>query len=161
MSEVDKVTDKTVEQGGVLALLYFDLQGGNKELLQQLGVGFIKKLLTEQGVVYARGQIDEPIMENNTIYTSIEVKILTKSFSDLMRLCGNYSPFSVEVLKPNNIKLSLDQMHDILMNISATTHEYKKYILEKVTTGEDLKKYQESIQNKVKLGKLLMEKKKK
>lgn len=161
MSEVDKVTDKAINEGGVLTLLYFDIHGNSKEGLQNLGVGFIQKILKEPGVIYARGQIEEPIKEEELYSTSVEVKVLTKSFIDLTRICGAYSPFSVEILRPYGMKFSLDMLHDLLMQISTTTYEYKKYIFEKTSTKEDLEKYQKNMRNKMKLGKNLLEKKKK
>lgn len=161
MSEVDKVTDKVIKEGGVLALLYFDIHGNNEEGIKSLGVGFVQKILKEPGVVYARGQIEEPIKEENLYSTSVEVKILTKTFPDLARLCGAYSPFSVEILKPYEFKFSLDIAHDILMYISTTTFEYKKFIFQKTSSKEDIERYQQYIRNKIKLGKTLLEKKKK
>lgn len=161
MTEVDKVTDKVIGQGGLLSLLYFDIHGSKRETIQQLGVGFVQKLLKEPGVVYARGQIEEPLMNEDMYSTSIEVRILTKTLSDLARICSSYSPFSVEVLKPTEVKLGLDQVHDLLIDISTVTYEYKKHIIEKTATKEDLEKYKKNLENKAKLGKILMEKKKK
>jgi len=161
MSEVDKVNKKTIKQGGVLALLYFDIHGSNKDSIKQLAVGFVQRLIKETGVVYARGEIDKPIFENDVYSTSVEVTVLTKSFENLVRLCANYSPFSVEVLEPNSIKLPISQMHDVLMGISAATYDYKKYIIEKTSNSKDLRRYKLNLENKMKVGKKLLNKKNK
>ncbi len=161
MSGVDKVTKDTVNQGGILAFLYFDIHGNSEEGIKNLGVGFIQRVIKEPGVVYARGEIAEPLKEEDIYSTSVEVKVLIKSFLELMALCAKYSPFSIEILQPNELKFSVDKLHDLLMFMANTTHGYKKHIFTKTSTPEDLKNYQKHIQNKMKLGKLLMEKKKK
>ncbi len=160
MSEVDKVNERTIKDGGVLALLYFDVHGKSVDSVQQIGVGFIQKLTGETGVVYARGEIDEPIEEEKRFSTSIEVKILAKSFSSLCAICATYSPFYIEILEPTSLNLSLDKAHDVLMLFSTVTHQYKKFILERTSTREELELYKKDLQNKEELGKKLLEKKK-
>lgn len=173
MTDITKLTNETINKGGVLAILYFDLHATSKDMLQQLGAGFIQKLLSEQGVVTALGEIDEPIeaqakaseggsaegTEKKMLSTTIEIKILVKSFADLARICAVYSPFSVEILRPSEIKLPLDKAHELLTNISTTTFAYKKHIVERLSTKEELDNYKKVIQQKMELGKKLLEKK--
>jgi len=161
MVDVDKLTKDTLSKGGVLALLYFDLHASTKEVIEDLGSGFVQKLLKEPGVVYALGEIDEPIptKDNKFLSSSIEVKILTDSFLSIHNICASYSPFSLEILKPNEIKLTIDKAHEVLMSMSATTYEYKKHIIEKMSTKEDLERYRKTIEQKIHLGKKISEKK--
>ena len=157
--DINKLIEKTVKDGGVLALLYFDLHGNQKEALQKLGVGFVQKILQEQGVLYAQGEIDEPMQSEGMFSTSVEVKVLTTDIPTLARLCGSYSPFSIEILKPDEFVLSVSDMHEILMFLGATTHDYKKYIMEKVATPEEKERYKKSLEQRLKIGEKLMGKK--
>lgn len=155
----EKRAEQVVREGGVLAILYFDLHGPKPEVLQQLGTGFVQKILVEPGIVYAEGRIDEPIENKGVFSTSVEVKIIAKDYPSMVRLCGLYTPFSIEIIKPDKIVLTMDLAHDVLMNISTAAQEYKKYIIEKVSKPEDLVRYKQQIQNKINLGKKLLEKK--
>ncbi len=83
-----------------------------------------------------------------------------KNFSSLARICGNSSPVSLEILKPQDIRLPLNQAHEILMNISMNNYELKKLILEKVYTGADLEKFRKIMAGRLEIGKKMMEKKK-
>ena len=159
MNDVDKVTNKTIQEGGVLSLLYFDIHTKSSEKAQELGAGFVQQLLKEPGVVYAVGEIDEPIKDEDLFSTYVQVKILVKSFSNLVNLCAIHSPFNIEILKPNEIILPINQVHDTLMNISTITADYKKYILEKVTTPEEMERYQKILLQKAELGKKLLDEK--
>ncbi|MEW5995983.1 MAG: hypothetical protein AB1657_00095 [Candidatus Micrarchaeota archaeon] len=157
--DIGRLIDKTVKDGGVLALLYFDLHGTPKDALQKLGVGFVQKVLREQGVLYASGEIDEPMEREGIFSTTVEIKVLTKDLLSLARLCAQHSPFSVEVLRPEEFALSVPELHELLMFIGATTHDYRKYIMEKVASLEEKERYKKSLEQRMRMGEKLMEKK--
>lgn len=163
MSETDKKLDKllkdTLASGGVKAVLYFDLHGNSPDILKELSAGFIQRMLDEPGVVWVMGEIDEPITQGDFYSTSIEVKVLTLDFASLAKLCTMYSPFSLEILAPQEIKLSLDKAHELLLSVSSTSFDYKKFIIEKLSKPEDLARYRKSIEQKVELGRRLLDKK--
>ena len=161
MGEVDKLTEKTVGEGGVLALLYFDLHGTDKDTLVQLGTGLVQKILNEEGVVFARGEIDEPIEGEELASTSLELRILTKNVLSLAEICANFSPFSLEILEPQEFKVPVPHMQDLFMFVSSTAHDYKKFIIEKrLADPEKQKEYGKSLHRRAELGKKLLEKKK-
>ncbi len=159
MSNVEKVTRETIEKGGILALLYFDLHGKDKDKLVNLGAGFVRGVLKEPGVVYAVGEVSEPIEQDKVISTSIELKVLCDSFLSISNLCSKYSPFSIEIIRPDKINLTIDVAHEVLMNLATTTFEYKKYILERISSPEELEVYKTSLNNKILVGKAIREKK--
>ena len=160
MSEVDRLTEKTVDEGGVLALLYFDIHGSDKDTLVQLGTGMVQKVLKEEGVVYARAEIDEPIENEGMFSTSLELRVLAENVLSLGQLCANYSPFSLEILEPQTFKTPVSAMQDLYMFIASTTHDYKKYILQKkLATPEQQQEYAKNLKRRADLGKRLLEKK--
>lgn len=163
MNEVEKVTKDTVANGGVLALLYFDIHAKTKELVQELGSGFINSVIQKQGVVFALGEIDEPIGggEGKNWSSSIELKVLTKDFATLASICMANSPYTVEILRPDSIKLSLDQAHSLLGVMSATTAEYKKFILTKLSKPDELARLQENLKVRAEMGRKILNKEKK
>lgn len=159
--DVKKVTEKTIKEGGVQAMLYFDLHAATKEAAQQLGAGFVNHLIKTPGVVYAMGEIDEPIggEEGKNYSTSIAVKVLTKDFLTLASICMTHSPFNVEILKPDEIRLPLNEAHELLGTMAATTAEYKKYIITKVAKPEEIEEFQKQLKIRAELGKKIIEKK--
>lgn len=161
MADIEKLTKDTIAHGGIISLLYFDLHGSSKEVLKELGAGFVQRLLKEPGVVWTLGEIDEPITQGEFFSTSIEVRILTKDFNSMVKICAMYSPFSVEILKPGEVRLSLDKAHELLLDVSTTAFDYKKYIIERLSKPEDFERYKKSLEQKIELGKTLLEKKEK
>jgi hypothetical protein len=160
MSEVDKVTEKAVNEGGILALLYFDIHGSDKDTLVQLATGFVQKVLKEKGVIFAKGEIDEPMESEGLFSTSLELKVLTKDVVSMAEICSNFCPFSLEVLEPQDFRMPVADMQDLLMFISSNSHDYKKYILQKVSPKEQQEAYKRNLRNRTEIGKRLLEKKK-
>jgi hypothetical protein len=156
--DMEKLTKITLKNGGVLAFLYFDIHTKTKEKAQEIGAGFVEQLLREQGVVYAVAEIDEPVQDEDLFSTSMQVKVLTRSFSYLANLCSTHSPFSIEILQPDVIRLQLSEAHELLSNFAATTADYKKYIVEKLTTPEEKEKYKKILEAKAMLGKKILDK---
>jgi len=159
---VKEITDRTIRDGGVLAFLYFDIHAAKKEDVQNLGVGFVNHVIKTPGVVYALGEIEEPVggEEGKNYSSSIEVKVLTKDFITLANLCLTHSPFTVEITRPDRINMQLNQAHELLGLLGATTAEYKKAILSKISKPEEIEEMQRQLKMRAEMGKKLLEKKK-
>ncbi|HUY70268.1 MAG TPA: hypothetical protein VMV00_01725 [Candidatus Baltobacteraceae bacterium] len=160
-TELERVTDEHVAKGGVQAKLYFDMQNKEKDKLQPLLVDLInQRLLKEKGVIYCYGMIDEPLEKDGLFITSAIVTVLTDNFFSLANIAFNYSPAGVEVLKPHKeIVMRPGDLQKYLMDLSQMSLNYSKYILEKVMKPEDIQKISTEIENRVELGKKMMEKK--
>lgn len=160
MNDAEKLTKATVANGGVLAMLYFDIHAKTKEVVQELGTGFINNIIHKPGVVFALGEIDEPIGggEGKNWSSSIELKVLTKDFATLAAICMAHSPYTVEILRPDEIKLPLAEAHALLGTMSAITAEYKKYILTKLSKPDELARLQENLKTRAEMGKKILKK---
>jgi hypothetical protein len=161
--DVEMLTRKTVEGGGVLAMLYFDIHAQSEQAVKDLGTGFVNSVIQKPGVVFALGEIDNPVEgeeKNKNWSSSISLKVLTKDFMTLANLCMAHSPFSVEILRPDEIRLELSQAHDLLGNMAATTAEYKRYILMKLAKAGEVASVEETLKKRAEMGKRIREEKK-
>jgi len=161
-TELDKVTEEKVQKGGVLARLYFDMQDKDKEKLQPLMVNLINEhLMKEKGVVYCYGSIDEPIFVKDAYTTSAVVTVLADSFIPLVGIAFNYAPAGVEIIKPEKgIVLKANDMQAILIDISQISINFSRYVLEKVLKKEDIDIIMKDLENRERIGRELLEKKK-
>jgi hypothetical protein len=160
-SERDEITEKTIENGGILANLYLDMQSEKAEDLQPLMTDLINnRLMKAPGVVYCYGSIEEPIKIENTYSTSAKLTVLVKSFSSMISLAFNYTPVGIELLRPNKeYTIKSSDLQTILMDLAQISMDYSQYILQKVMTKEDYAKIQKNIKGREELGKKLLEKK--
>jgi hypothetical protein len=162
-TDAEKLTKDTIKNGGVLAMLYFDIHAKTKETLQELGTGFINSIIQRPRVVFAYGEIDEPVDggPGKNWSSSISIKVLTKDFATLCAICMAHSPFTVEILRPDEIRLQLAEAHDLLSDMSATTAEYKRYILTKVAKPEEIAELENALRTRAEMGKKMLDKAKK
>lgn len=160
-SDVEKVTEEKISKGGVLVKLYFDMQHKEKDKLQPLLVDLInERLMKEPGVVYCYGAVEEPLERNGMHITSATVTMLFEKFLPLVGIAFKYSPAGVEILKPENtMTFKTFELQSMLMDLSQTSLDYSKYILEKVLKPEDLEELKGQLDNRFETGKRLLEKK--
>ena len=156
---VDEMTNEAIRDGGYLAVVYFDLHATNSEAVKNLMVGFIGKLTREPGVIYAVGEIDQPIEKEGIFSTWAEVKLLASDFSTLVKIASQYSPIGVEILRPDEVKISLGEAQGALLDISQTSQNFTKMIMEKMLSEDEKKQYATKISQRMELGKKLFEKK--
>lgn len=160
-SEVEELTKKTVQKGGLLVKLYFDMQSENKGDLQPLMTDLLNNnLMKAPGVVYCYGAIEEPIKMENMFSTSATVVMLLKDIGSLIKTVFRYPPAGVEIMKPEaeyNIKMS--DLQAVLIDVAQTAVDYSQYIMERVLTKEDFERVKKDLKNREELGKRLLEKK--
>lgn len=159
-SEVEEVTHKTLQKGGLLVKIYFDMASEKKEDLQPLMVDMINnRLLKTPGVVYAHGAIEDPIKTNDVYTTSSILTVLVNDFKVLVNICFMFSPAGIEILKPDrDYTLKINDMQAILLSLSQIAADYSQYILTKVMSKEDMEKMKRDMANREALGKRLLKK---
>ncbi|MEM3556038.1 MAG: hypothetical protein QXF56_04945 [Candidatus Micrarchaeia archaeon] len=157
MKTVEEVNDEVIKNGGLLVLMYFDMHGNSPDVIQNSLVDMIGRLTQEPGVVYATGEIEEPIQYEELYSTSAEVKLLARDLNSLVNVCFRYGPIGIEVLQPEEMKLGLPQLHELLLNVSQTSQEYTKFVYEKLMTPEEREKFNRQLLNRAELAKKLVE----
>ncbi len=159
--EVEEVTQKALEKGGLLVKLYFDMESAKQEELQPLMVDLINnRLMKSPGVIYCFGAIDEPIKLKDTFSTSATVTVLFKDLWSVTNVMFNFTPAGLEVLKPaREYVLKPNELQGLLLNVAQVSLDYSNYILNRVLKKEDYDKIVEQMKSREALGKKLMEKK--
>ncbi|NYZ79509.1 hypothetical protein H0N99_05165 [Candidatus Micrarchaeota archaeon] len=155
---VEEVNDEIVGKGGLLTIIYFDIHGNSAEIIQNSMVEMVGRLTHELGVVYATGEIEEPIEYEGMHSTCAEVKLLVRDLNSLINVCFRYGPIGIDLLRPEEVKLSLPQLHDILLNISQTSQEYSQFMYDKIMTPEDKVNFNKQLINRAELAKKIIEK---
>jgi hypothetical protein len=155
---VEEVDDEIVGKGGLLVTMYFDIHGNSPEIIQNSMVEMIGRLSHELGVVYARGEIEKPIEYEGMHSTCAEVRLLVRDLNSLVNVCFRYGPIGIDLMRPDEVKLSLPQLHEILLNISQTSQEYSEFMYNKIMTPEDKINFKKQLINRAELAKKIIEK---
>ena len=159
--QVEEVTRQTLDKGGLLVKLYFDMESAKQEELQPLMVDLINnRLLKTPGIVYCVGAIDEAVKLKDTYSTSAEVTALVEGLWPLVSVMFTFSPAGVEILKPSkDYLLKLPELQSLLLNVAQISMEYNNYILSRVLKPEDFEKIKEQMKSREELGRRLLDKK--
>ncbi|MBI4043624.1 MAG: hypothetical protein HY393_02345 [Candidatus Diapherotrites archaeon] len=70
----------------------------------------------------------EAVQEGEYYSTYLDANVSVKDFRALMRLMLFYGPTSVEVVKPNKVEFSLDELQEGLVDLTEMIHAYVDYI---------------------------------
>lgn len=161
--EVEEVTNKALEKGGLLTKLYFDMESEKQEELQPLMVDLINnRLMKSAGVIYCYGAIEEPIKLKDTYSTNAIVTVLFKDLWSLVNVMFVFSPAGAEVIKPQrDYTLKSNELQALLLNVAQVSLEYSQYVLSRILKKEDYDKILEQMKKREELGKSLLEKKEK
>jgi len=155
-TKVEVLTQATIEKGGILATLYFDMHGPDKEKLEQLLVDLANRLNHEKGVVYSVGEIERSMQLGDQYSAAAKITVLTTSFPALSRICDGYGPMGVEILKPNEIHLSIPDAQQVLFEHVKMMTDLLREMIEKNMTPEERKKLAKLMEARAELGKDLI-----
>ncbi|MFA6048778.1 MAG: hypothetical protein WC792_02420 [Candidatus Micrarchaeia archaeon] len=157
-SELDALFDKAAKEGAVLALLHFDAHGADEKTVRDLLVDLVSRLTKERGVLYCKGEIEESIATEKLYSSCAEVKMMAETFQDLLNLSLRYTPIAIEILKPREIRLSLEDAQSCLLDAAQTSQDYTNYVLQKVLPPEELAKFNDKLKRHAEIGAKLVEK---
>lgn len=157
-SEMEDITRKALESGGILAKAYFDMHSEKQDDLQPLMTDLISnKLLKFPGVIYCTGEIAEPLKVEELYTTNAAVTVLVKDLWTLLNISFNFAPAGIEVLKPEKeYCLKHNDLQAVMINTAQISAQISEYILGRVLSKEDYEKVKEDMQRREELGKKLI-----
>lgn len=156
---IQQITDDTLAKGGVLAHFYFDAHGKDPEEVKAKMVNFIERMTEDPNAVYAVGEIQPPVENEGLFSTHAEVKILTKNYQNLLALAIHYGPLSVEIIKPNEIRLNLEDAQNIAVDIAVASYQFSSFILNKTMTEQERKEFEKVSKTRAEIGQKINESK--
>ena len=159
--EMEEITERVLQKGGILAKLYFDMQSEKQDDLQPIMTDLVNnRVLKAPGVVYGFGNIDEPIKLKDIFSTNAIVTVLVTDLGALIDVVFNLSPIGIELLKPEgDFTIKARDLNTLMIRLSEISADYNKYILTRVMSGEDLEKVRSNLENREAQGRRLLEKK--
>jgi len=153
-----EIIDEAIAKGAVLSIMYFDVSANDKDAVQASLAELVGRISKEQGVISAVGEIEEPMEIEGMWSSAAEVTILAKSFQTLANVAIRYGPIGIEILRPDQIKLSLGEAQSMLLNISQIGQDFAKYVITKMMTEEERERFRKQQVARLELGKRILEK---
>ena len=155
---VHELTEQTLKDGGLLAVMYFDMHGKSPEAIKNLLVEFLSRIADDPLTVWTYGEIEKPELYEGVYSTYAEVKVLVKNLRDLVNLVLKYAPLGIEIVKPHEKKLSIGELQTILMDLSTFSSNFTAMYLKKGLTEEKKREYARNMKIREEIGRKLIEK---
>ncbi|MEM4367995.1 MAG: hypothetical protein QXJ96_03470 [Candidatus Aenigmatarchaeota archaeon] len=154
----EELVKKYEEKNYIYSIIYIDMHGNNEDDVKNLLVELLTRINKEDGLIAYFGKILVPIKENEIVSTTAEVKLLTKDLLSLSRICNKYTPFAIEIIRPEKYEINANEIALILLESSNQIYKYSEYIIKNSLDIDKLKKYLQEQENRKLLGKKLLEK---
>lgn len=133
-----------LSEGGVLANLYLEVQGNDKEAAEKaLEAMVFTKMASEPFAKLLEVKLFDLKPDDEGKYYSgvVEVKLVTDDFRWFVNLIMRYGPTAIEVIEPDEVHLSSDQMHSLVADVSEITQSLSARILSMLSSEERRKLY--------------------
>jgi len=134
--------DQLLHEGGFLARWYLEVQSNDKKVAEEA----LKNMIFNNLMNEPEAQILEVSLydlkkessgEDSEYYSGVaEIKLITTDFRWFINLVMRYAPSAIEVIEPEEVKLSSDQIHAILADVSEISHAYSTQIMSMLKEDE-------------------------
>lgn len=139
-------------------MLYFDVYSDDKEGAEGMLVDISNRIAKEKGIVYAVGKIQRAMeMEGRKYSAAAEIRVLTSSFHDLVRICMLYGPMAIELLKPTEIRLSMTAAQQLLLNTAQLSYDFTVAMLHRGLKPAERLELEKKMKARAEYGKKLLE----
>ena len=120
---------KLIEEGYLRIRVIFEVIGRPKEHVEQTLKAYIENIKTKEEDIHVLNEDYEPAEElegeeqKGLFGTMVEVEMLVPNIEKLTWLGINFSPASVEILEPSEIKLNQKEIGNWITDMLARLHE--------------------------------------
>lgn len=124
--------DKHLRDGAILARLFIEVQGNDKDAAERaLNRTIFDSLANEKFVklIYAKFYDIRKDKELKFFSGVVEVKLLVRDFRWFVSVVMRYGPSAIEIMEPEKVTLSMDEMQSLLADVSEFAQTYSSKII--------------------------------
>ena len=140
--------EEYLRDGAILVRLFIEVQGNDKDAAERaLNRTIFDSLANEKDVrlIYAKFYDIRKDKELKFFSGVVEVKLLTIDFRWLVSVVMRYGPSAIEIIKPERVTLSMDEMQSLLADVSEISQMYSSRIISLLKDDERRKLYEKML----------------
>ncbi len=125
-----EIKEKT-KDGWIKVWFAFDVMAAKEDVAKKAMENHVEKLISLDKVICYKKKINEPLKVENppkgfkeAYSVSAELELLVKSVFDLVNIVIVYGPSSTEVLEPDEVKIKLGDLQNMINVISGVMHQF-------------------------------------
>lgn len=140
--------DKYLRGGAILARLFIEVQSNDRDAAEKaLNRTIFDSMSNEKYVklIYVKFYDIRKDKEMESFSGVAEVKLLVMDFRWFVSVVMRYGPSAIEIIEPEKITLSLDEMQSLLADVSEFSQTYSSRIISLLKEDERKKLYQQML----------------
>ncbi|MFC2162636.1 hypothetical protein ACFLRF_03065 [Candidatus Altiarchaeota archaeon] len=144
----DLDVNSRVAEGGILARLYLEVQGNDKDAAKNAldGTVFGKMNAEPMAKLLEVSLYDIQKSEDNQFFSGVaEVKLIADDFRGFVNIAMRYGPTGIEIIKPETVKLDSDDMHALAGDVSSMMQLFSNQIISMLNDPERAALYQQML----------------
>jgi hypothetical protein len=140
--------EKYVRDGWILARLFIEVQGSDKDAADRAlnrtifdsmgGEKFVK-------LIYAKFYDIRKDKDMEFFSGVVEVKLMVRDFRWFVSVVMRYGPSAIEIIEPEKVTLSLDEMQSLLADVSEFAQTYSSKIISMLKDDERKRVYEKML----------------
>ncbi len=131
MEKLKKEEEKKLNDGWIKSTMIIEVLAVNEEAAESALRNHVEKMGKEDLTMIVDTkyhdtlEVEKPLPRLDKAYSRIvDVDILTKDFDTLVRVVVSYAPSSIEILKPEKIRMDMGEAQAILNSVSEIIHKF-------------------------------------
>lgn len=141
--------DKYLGDGAILARIFVEVQANDREAAERaLQRTIFDSLAAEGPVKLLHAKFYDIRKDKDMDFFSgvVEVKLLFMDFRAFVSVVMRYGPSAIEIIEPDKVSLTLDEMQSLLADVSEITQSYSSKIIALLKDDERKKLYEKMLQ---------------
>lgn len=110
-----------IKEGAILARIFIEIQANDKEAAEKaINRTVFDSLANEKDVklLYAKMFEFQKDKDSEMFSGITEIKFLVRDFRWFVSVVMRYGPSAIEIIEPHSVTLSMDEMQDLLIDVS-------------------------------------------
>jgi len=144
--------EELMKEGGILARLYIEVQGNDLEVAKEaLNTTVFERLSNEPYISLLEVKMYDLRKEDDKeeVYSGVvEIKLIAHDFRWFINMVMRYGPTAIEIIEPEEVNLSSDQMHSIAADVSSTSQMLSTQLLSLLKDDERKAIYEKILEKK-------------
>lgn len=124
-----KIKEK-IADGHTHLRIIIEVVGKPKEYVEESLKSHLDKIKSDKTYLIAKETIEPAEKQENYFSTFAEIELLVKKSSDIMSLCFDYMPSSVEILAPERMIMKNNEFTGFLNDLQARLHALNTGIIQ-------------------------------
>jgi len=119
-----------IAEGYIYIRAIVEIVGKPKVYVKKALESHLKKIKEDDSFIITKEKIEPPEPQENFFSTFAELELLIKNPKILSSFCFDYMPSSIEILEPQNLNFSSNDLTDFLNDLQARSHALNTMVIQ-------------------------------